>query len=146
MVGNDVGSLLLSSFLGYYCARGHRPRWISFGVLTFVVFCLMNAAPHFMYGVGTDTLRLTLQTNENGTSVAVGADDEELCHRDGIGYAQCDQESGSLAPQVIFFVAQLISGIGQTLYNSLGMTYLDDNVQKNKLPSLFSNLIEHGER
>lgn len=138
MVGNDIGSLVLSSFLGYYCARGHQPRWIAFGVLTFGVFCLMNAAPHFLYGVGSDAMQLTEEYQPNTTEIIYR--NEMLCHRDGIGQAQCDQKAGSWAPQVILFVAQLISGIGQTLLNSLGSTYMDDNVQKNKLPSMLSNL------
>lgn len=95
----------------------------------------MNAAPHFLYGVGPNVMQLTVEHRPNVT------DDDgnlELCHRDGIGYAQCDLDAGRWAPQVILFVSQLIAGIGQTLFNSLGSTYMDDNVQKNKLPSMFS--------
>lgn len=136
MVGNDIGSLLLSSFLGYYCANGHRPRWIAFGVLTFAVFCLMNASPHFLFGVGTNVMQLTSEYSPNVTD----AINLELCHRNDGQYAQCDQEAGRWAPQIILFVSQLISGIGQTLFNSLGSTYMDDNVLKNKLPSMFSKL------
>lgn len=146
MVGNDIGSLVLSSGVGYYCGSGHRPRWVAFGVLTFAVFCFMNAAPHFMYGAGEDALRLTTEIDgrqlegANATILAT-ASDESLCHRSSDGdhlEQKCHGESGSLTPQVILFVSQLISGIGQTLYNSLGTTYMDDNVQKNKLPSLIS--------
>lgn len=56
------------------------------------------------------------------------------------GESVCEERSGSLAPQLILFGAQLISGVGQTLFYSLGTTYMDDNVQKSKTASFISNV------
>lgn len=36
------------------------------------------------------------------------------------------------------FIAQLIAGIGSTLYYTLGTAYMDDNIQKAKTPALIS--------
>lgn len=45
-------------------------------------------------------------------------DDDYLCAAtDGI--AECEVDSGSLMPQLMLFVAQLIAGIGQTLCSTL---------------------------
>lgn len=41
-------------------------------------------------------------------------------------------------PQVIFFFAQFVSGIGGSLYYTLGISYIDDNVKKSKTPVLIS--------
>lgn len=41
-------------------------------------------------------------------------------------------------PQVILFSAQLVAGIGQTLYYTLGVAYMDDNIKKSKTPALIS--------
>lgn len=49
--------------------KGHRPKWMAFGIVTIVIYCLMNAAPHLIYGPGEDALALTV---ENG-----GVRDEE---------------------------------------------------------------------
>lgn len=33
-VGNDISQLFVSIVLSYYAGRGHRPRWIAFGIYT----------------------------------------------------------------------------------------------------------------
>lgn len=52
--------------------------------------------------------------------------------------AHCDMGDASWAPQIILFVAQLISGVGQTVYSTLGTTYMDDNIQKEKSATFLS--------
>lgn len=42
------------------------------------------------------------------------------------------------APQIFLFTAQFISGIGQPLYSTLGISYMDDNIQKSKTPAFVS--------
>lgn len=51
---------------------------------------------------------------------------------------ECEVAEASLAPQVILFIAQLIAGIGGSLYYTLGASYMDDNIQKSKTPALIS--------
>uniref|UniRef100_A0A1B0EYU4 Solute carrier organic anion transporter family member n=1 Tax=Phlebotomus papatasi TaxID=29031 RepID=A0A1B0EYU4_PHLPP len=51
---------------------------------------------------------------------------------------ECETEEGNLMPQIILFLAQLISGIGSSLYYTLGVSYMDDNVKKSKTPALIS--------
>lgn len=50
------------------------------------------------------------------------------------------KESEDLYPKMILFVAQLIGGVGGSVYYSLGVTYMDDNIQKSKTPVLISSL------
>lgn len=42
------------------------------------------------------------------------------------------------APQIFLFTARFISGIGQPLYSTLGISYMDDNIQKSKTPAFVS--------
>lgn len=53
-----------------------------------------------------------------------------------------------LAPQIFLFAAQFISGIGQPLYSTLGISYMDDNIQKSKTPAFVSKYftLNNGER
>lgn len=63
-VGNDISQLMISMVLSYYAGKGHRPRWIAAGIYTVVLFCLMNALPHFLYGAGEDALYLTAEYSD----------------------------------------------------------------------------------
>lgn len=47
----------------------------------------------------------------------------------------------TFAPQLLLFVAQFISGIGGSLYYTLGVSYMDDNTKKSKTPALLSKLL-----
>lgn len=68
--GNNVSSLLVSSFLAYYAGKGHRPRWIAFGLFTITMFCVFSVIPHFLYGPGEQALMLTKEYGgiENDTA------------------------------------------------------------------------------
>lgn len=47
-------------------------------------------------------------------------------------------DEGDFLSQILFFVAQLVAGVGQSLKHTLGISYLDDNIQKSKAPALMS--------
>ncbi|XP_005176681.1 solute carrier organic anion transporter family member 74D [Musca domestica] len=140
-VGNDISQMLVSAVLSYYAGKGHRPRWIGFGLLTIVLFCLLTAAPHFLYGPGDDALALTKEfgatPDENATIEAIREQrSKTLCRLNGA--TECEAGEGNFAPQVVLFTAQFISGIGGSLYYTLGVSYMDDNIKKSKTPALLS--------
>ncbi|KAH8269636.1 hypothetical protein KR018_010960 [Drosophila ironensis] len=141
-VGNDISQTLVSAVLAYYAGKGHRPRWIGFGLLTIVLFCVLTTAPHFLYGPGEDALALTSEfggvPDENATMEAIEEQrSKTLCRING-GGAECEGNEGNFAPQLLLFVAQFISGIGGSLYYTLGVSYMDDNTKKSKTPALLS--------
>ncbi|XP_023302200.2 solute carrier organic anion transporter family member 74D [Lucilia cuprina] len=141
-VGNDISQMMVSAVLSYYAGRGHRPRWIGFGLLTIVAFCLLTAAPHFLYGPGEDALALTAEfgalPDENATmEVLEEQRSKTLCRLRGDSI-ECEEGEGNFAPQVVLFLAQFISGIGGSLYYTLGVSYMDDNIKKSKTPVLLS--------
>lgn len=96
--------------------------------------------PHFLYGPGEDALALTEEYGEklSNTNKTVISDKQRknLCLVNRTH--ECDHEEGNLAPQILLFCAQFISGVGGTLYYTLGISYMDDNVQKSKTPALVS--------
>lgn len=47
----------------------------------------------------------------------------------------------SLLPVLLVFFSQFILGIGNTLYFSLGNTYMDDNTKKTRTPMLLGKYI-----
>ncbi|XP_019868360.1 solute carrier organic anion transporter family member 74D [Aethina tumida] len=140
-VGNDLSQLLLSVILSYYAGRGHRPRWMALGMYTVVMFCLLTALPHFLYGPGTDALSLTFEHGTNGNDsfdALLHQRKKSLCHTKNSTNSECVTESGTYSPQLILFAAQFISGIGGPLYYTLGVSYMDDNIKRSKTPALFS--------
>jgi len=163
-IGNDISSLLISAVLSYYAGKGHRPRWIAFGLFTIVLFCLFSALPHILYGPGEQALSLTREygANENTEMTFEVLELEKqktLCRLNGecycllfvhqdnsnrdcstvtAGIAECEETEGNLMPQALLFIGQMIAGVGQSLYYTLGAAYIDDNVKKSKTPALIS--------
>jgi len=76
--------------------------------------------------------------DENATMEAIEEQrSKTLCRLNG-GGAECEVGEGNFAPQLLLFVAQFISGIGGSLYYTLGVSYMDDNTKKSKTPALLS--------
>ncbi|XP_014246660.1 solute carrier organic anion transporter family member 5A1 isoform X2 [Cimex lectularius] len=138
-VGNDISTLFVSMVLSYYAGKGHRPRWIAVGVYTIVLFCIMNALPHFLYGPGEDALGLTEEYGRLDNKTDLDRHNRQtLCQKEESA-VKCDTgDAGNIAPQLILFMAQLISGIGGSLYFTLGVSYMDDNIKRSKTPALVS--------
>lgn len=59
MTGNEISQILFSVFIAYFGGKGHRPRWISVGVLFSAISCFVLASPQAFYGSGDDALALT---------------------------------------------------------------------------------------
>lgn len=64
-IGNDLTQLFGAVILSYYAGRGHRPRWLAFGIFTVAIFCFLNALPHFLFGPGEDALQLTYEFGDD---------------------------------------------------------------------------------
>jgi hypothetical protein len=47
--------------------------------------------------------------------------------------------SFSSVPSTVFVAAFFMMGIGNSVYHTLGISYLDDNARKNKTPLLLGN-------
>lgn len=58
-----------------------------------------------------------------------------LCLSTAYTEEECD-EIISIVPLILIFSSQFVLGIGNTLYYSLGQTYLDDNTKKTNIPLL----------
>lgn len=61
---------------------------------------------------------------------------QQLC-----GALKQNQECESLlsvVPLILIFLSQFVLGVGNTLYYSLGQTYLDDNTKKTNTPLMLA--------
>jgi hypothetical protein len=58
------------------------------GLFSIVIFCLINASPHFIYGAGNEALSLTVEfggerDSESSEEAQLAANKKYLCLRDG---------------------------------------------------------------
>lgn len=143
LTGNEISQILLSLILSYHGAHRNRPRWIAWGVAFSGISCFVVALPHLIYGPGTDALSLTkefgLQIKNIGNTTR---SQDHLCQLEGKNENCQEQEltgDFSIVPLILLFLSQFILGIGNTLYFSLGQTYLDDNTKKTETPVLLGN-------
>lgn len=141
LTGNEISQILLSLILSYHGAHRNRPRWIAWGVAFSALSCFVVALPHFIYGPGSDALTLTKEFGLYVKNVSNSTKDN-LCGSRAEETCELQETAGdfSIVPLVLVFLSQFILGIGNTLYFSLGQTYLDDNTKKTETPVLLGKL------
>uniref|UniRef100_A0A2M3YXJ7 Solute carrier organic anion transporter family member n=2 Tax=Anopheles braziliensis TaxID=58242 RepID=A0A2M3YXJ7_9DIPT len=145
--GNEISQILLSLILSYVGGHRNRPRWIAWGVVFCALSCFILALPHFIYGPGEDALRLTkeymqdraedeanIRLHQNVTMLVKSSN--RLCLTESTEKECLD--TISVVPLVLIFMSQFVLGIGNTLYYSLGQTYLDDNTKKTNTPLMLA--------
>lgn len=140
LCGNELSQILLSLILSYMGGQRNRPRWISTGVFFCALSCFVLALPA-LYGAGNEALKYT---EEYGTALELnGTDLKELrkrnfglCMTEGNETQDCVRSEPYITPLLLIFLSQFVLGVGNSLYYSLGQTYLDDNVKKTKTPML----------
>ncbi|XP_068238435.1 solute carrier organic anion transporter family member 74D-like [Palaemon carinicauda] len=142
--GNDVSQVILSIILGYYGNYGHRTRWMSVGALMAAVSGFAAALPHFIYGPGPDAIAIAQFSKQAAAdtvnNVTTTQNKQELC------YSQledaCDADGGGggsyIGPVIFFFFSQFCVGVTVSMFYSIGVTYMDDNISKKSYPIYYA--------
>ncbi|KAK2704665.1 hypothetical protein QYM36_016896 [Artemia franciscana] len=125
--GNECSQILLSLLLSYFGGQGHRPRLLGIGMLCSSLACFIVIIPHLFYSPDTE-IPLTNQNNLTFTCSDSRAPSSNDC-------GQPDY-TDSIMPSIFLFLSQFVSGIGSTMFYTLGIPYLDDNTKKTKAPML----------
>ncbi|XP_022104544.1 solute carrier organic anion transporter family member 4A1-like [Acanthaster planci] len=112
----DITCAILVLFVTYVGGRGHKPKWLTWGLIFMGTGSAIFALPHFTTGL---------------YQPVVGAD-SILCTNDTSGEPQCQDGTGgdsSLSNYFyLFLVAQVFHGIGALPLYTLGVTLLDESV------------------
>uniref|UniRef100_U5EK85 Solute carrier organic anion transporter family member n=1 Tax=Corethrella appendiculata TaxID=1370023 RepID=U5EK85_9DIPT len=144
LAGNEISQILLSMILSYFGGHQNRPRWLAWGVVFSAISCFILASPHLIYGPGDDALKLTKEFQLEGnqtllfnstTPVTLSKNTNRLCLSKPVE-KECVEVLASILPIVLIFISQFVLGIGNTLYFTLGQTYIDDNTDKTKTPMM----------
>jgi sodium-independent organic anion transporter len=130
-----AGSIL---FVSHFAERSHKPRWVTAGALAVSLSCLIPMIPHFY--IWLPVHRNSLIANLNNGSNTTNPDKWELCRITGEAQvlAECAMsEDGnrvnhddSQVAYFLFALASVFAGLGNSPLNTVGMTYIDDNVSK----------------
>ncbi|XP_064639613.1 solute carrier organic anion transporter family member 74D-like [Lineus longissimus] len=135
----DWGFMMTAIFVGHYAHRLHRPRIIAASAFIVGIATMLLSLGHFMFKEDlTDHTPATdsYMINAN-TTVAYGSNETiSLCSVENISNSTTVCMTSSLLQnQAAFAVLVLclaIAGAGPTAIWTLGMSYLDDNAEKEK--------------
>ena len=164
MSATEISQIIGSLFLTYYAGQGNRPRWIGIGILVFAISSLLTSTPHFIFhdrfynDMASPELpdRHPLSSvpgNLNGSSkVWDHRSSKKLCYLNDTSpffahsreHRTCDSTAESRTQSevtttvlIIFFLSRFMIGIGATALNTLGISFLDDNVAPKESPLYF---------
>ncbi|XP_038052230.1 solute carrier organic anion transporter family member 4A1-like [Patiria miniata] len=118
----DFSVMIVITFVTYLGDRGHKPLWLGAGALLFALGSYTFTLPHFLTPF-----------------YDFRASDFELCQLDRNITDACSVEgSGSALANFfwLFVFAQFLHGLGAAPLYTLGVTYIDENVQP-KMTSLY---------
>ncbi|XP_059622635.1 solute carrier organic anion transporter family member 74D-like [Phlebotomus argentipes] len=141
-IGHEIVLIVVAICVTYFAGKGHKPRWIGVGLLATTLSCFLMAVPHFIYGGGSaESFSVEYGSDPSRDDAADILEREKrkgLCNSDADYAAKCDTDEGHIEPQIMFFIAQMIAGIGSALFSSLSTIYMDDNVKRENTPFLIS--------
>ncbi|KAK3870976.1 hypothetical protein Pcinc_023849 [Petrolisthes cinctipes] len=145
--GNDVIQLVFAVPLTFMAGRGHRPRWLALGMIGAVVGCLFASLPHFIFGSGHTTTSSSTTTTTTTTislqnASVLQVQNNMLCATESNMSSECsegEESSSEFGVQQytivsLHLIAQMLAGLASLLYYSVGYTYMDDAVSKDKIP------------
>lgn len=130
----EFGSLVAVVFVSYLGGRRHIPKWIGLGVVCMGIGALLFALPHIMAEKYTKRGGIDLNTTEENICSRLSGSarlDEAFC---------VDEHSGNFVYVLILVVAQVLIGTGGTPIMTLGTTYVDDHVPKEKAPAYLGKI------
>ncbi|XP_039297752.1 solute carrier organic anion transporter family member 74D isoform X2 [Nilaparvata lugens] len=99
-----------------------------YGVLGMSQFALST---YFVATISTIEKRFKMPTRTSDMG-------KSLCGKLGASTEHCEDNLQSIIVAFIFIVSQILNGLGCSTYWSLGFTYLDDNVRKDKVALLIA--------
>lgn len=124
----EFGSVASVIFVSYLGGRRNIPKWIGIGVVFMGIGGLLFAVPHIIapkYSIQRGII------SGNGT-------DQNICRTSQIGDSDmgCLKDTaGNWGYVLVLMIAQIMIGTGGTPILTLGTTYVDNHVSKDKAPA-----------
>ena len=87
----DIGSLISTVFVSFASARGSKPRWIAFGMISLFIGCMIDIVPHFIRSDSSDVSVSTTSLSNTNTMPILSDNSIELCNY-SIGFDKDEQQ------------------------------------------------------
>ncbi|XP_054158014.1 solute carrier organic anion transporter family member 74D-like [Oppia nitens] len=134
MIADNISQMFISPIIGYLGAKYNRSRLIASGELIVAMACMLTTLPYFIYGPGLHLLSNTnVMSNTTQHEVCSADNSEPECTADGGGGHNTD-----LPAVIILWLSSFANGLGYTAFYTIGLPYIDDNVQKKNSPLYIS--------
>lgn len=126
----ELGSLVSVIFVSYLGSNRHIPKWIGIGVLLMGIGSLLFALPHVI--APKYTMQSGMSDNMTDENICKGSNKQAMFSN----IEKCiDENSGNWIYVLLLIVAQILIGTGGTPILTLGITYVDNHVAKEKSPA-----------
>ena len=139
MSGNEISQFLFLFAMPFMVKVKRRPLWTAVGLCCTGIGCLMMAVPHLISG-DHDTLgAVDLEKPDKETLATAGLCGSDY-HPSSLEGA-CDGEGGRKVDWlglIIVFIGIVLTGIGNCVFWSFGVAYLDDNTSHENSPIMLS--------
>ena len=121
---DEIIPLLLGTIAGYYATKAHQPRLVALGMMFSAMCCFVASLPYFIYGPVQNLLF-------NDTISDTGPEQCEL----NLKRVPCDQgRPQNLNSVICLMFGTFLKGFGSLAYYAIGLSYLDDNSDKQSTP------------
>ena len=143
----EVGSLITTLFVSYFCARSHIPRCISASALCCALGSLLYALPHLLSGSYTINGKVinksnnemmcknSVQSNMNSSSITAQAQHGESAVVTFLSSSldinpNCLLKPSNIGHFTILIIANVLIGSSSAPLYTLGTSYIDNHVTK----------------
>ena len=136
LIADNLSQMVISPIVGYLGSKYNRSVLIAIGELIVALSCIISSLPYFIYGPGLHLL--------SNTNVVSNFTQYEVCSSNSSSSTplspECKTDDHStvyLAVALLWF-ASFANGMGYTAFYTIGLPYIDDNVQKKNSPIYIS--------
>lgn len=119
----DLAAVVLALPVSYLGAHAHKPKWLGIGTLVMGLGSIVFSLPHFTTG---------------SYSFKLANESSSLCNESVNVTVSCSQvtDTSLNSYKYVFYLGQLLHGIGASPLYTIGVAFIDDNVRP-KLVSVY---------
>jgi len=122
---NSISQMIATFPMSYFGGKGCKPRYLGVGILSLGIGALIFSLPHFLSDIyqpsvttdGSDSLVLCGDFTNSSTGSSLSDSSDKFTHLKNL-----------------FFLGQILHGIGSAPLWTVGVTYLDDNLPSSTSP------------
>lgn len=138
LIADNLSQMVISPIVGYLGSKYNRSHLIAIGELIVAVSCIISAVPYFIYGPGLHLLSNTNTVTNTTSRYEFCANSPDQLEPE----CQTDDHSTVYLAVAFLWFASFANGMGYTAFYTIGLPYIDDNVQKKNSPLYISICFE----